>query len=152
MAAASAAFSCLSAVVSLPCHSLGVSSSSPTWLVIGPPFSGVRRPAYGGRRTPHATDISSLLGSCGSSDAIVAWRRTPMEAPPRQPYPSAVSDDEWAFVAPYLTLMKEDAPQRDHRLREVFNGLRWLVRRGASWRMMPHDLPPWYPIYQQAQR
>jgi transposase len=75
-----------------------------------------------------------------------------MEAPPRQPYPSAVSDDEWAFVAPYLTLMKEDAPQRDHRLREVFNGLRWLVRRGASWRMMPHDLPPWYPIYQQAQR
>lgn len=70
----------------------------------------------------------------------------------RKPYPSDVSDDEWAFVAPYLTLMKEDAPQRDHSLREVFNGLRWMVRTGASWRMMPHDLPPWHSIYQQAQR
>src|SRR5688572_32752248 len=38
-----------------------------------------------------------------------------------KPYPSDVSDDEWAFVAPYLTLMTEDAPQREHRLREVFN-------------------------------
>jgi hypothetical protein len=50
-----------------------------------------------------------------------------MEAPPRQPYPSAVSDDEWAFVAPYLTLMKEDAPQRDHRLRDLRMLLRELV-------------------------
>ena len=70
----------------------------------------------------------------------------------RKPYPSDVSDDEWNFVAPYLTLMTEDAPQRDHSLREVFNGLRWMVRTGATWRMMPHDLPPWYTIYQQAQR
>ena len=70
----------------------------------------------------------------------------------RKPYPSDVSDDEWAFVAPYLTLMTEAAPQRRHDLREVFNGLRWLVRTGAQWRMLPHDLPPWYTVYQQAQR
>ena len=70
----------------------------------------------------------------------------------RKPYPSDVSDDEWAFVAPYLTLMTEDAPQRDHSLREVFNGLRWLARTGAQWRMMPNDLPPWYTVYQQTQR
>ena len=76
-----------------------------------------------------------------------------MAAPaPRQPYPSDVTDDEWAFVAPYLTLMKEDAPQREHSLREVFNGLRWLVRTGSEWRMMPHDLPPWYTVYQQTRR
>jgi transposase len=48
--------------------------------------------------------------------------------------------------------MTEDAPQREHSLRELFNGLRWLVRAGAAWRMMPHDLPPWYPVYQQSQR
>jgi transposase len=48
--------------------------------------------------------------------------------------------------------MREDAPQREHPLREVFNGLRWLVRAGASWRMMPHDLPPWDIVYQQTQR
>src|ERR671922_200634 len=70
----------------------------------------------------------------------------------RKPYPSDVSDDEWTFVAPYLTLMTEDAAQRDHPLREVFNGLRWLVRAGATWRMMPHDLPPWEIVYQQTQR
>ena len=70
----------------------------------------------------------------------------------RKAYPTDVSDDEWAFVAPYLTLMTEDAPQRDHSLREVFNGLRWLVRAGAAWRLMPHDLPPWYTVYQQSYR
>ena len=70
----------------------------------------------------------------------------------RKSYPSDVSDDEWAFVAPYLTLMTEDAPQRDYSLREVFNGLRWLVRAGAPWRLMPNDLPPWYTVYQQTRR
>jgi len=70
----------------------------------------------------------------------------------RKAYPSDVSDEEWAFVAPYLTLMKEDAPQREHSLREVFNGLRYIVRTGAPWRMMPNDLPPWHTVYQQTQR
>ena len=70
----------------------------------------------------------------------------------RKAYPSDVSDEEWAFVAPYLTLMREEAPQRDHNLREVFNGLRWIVRAGAAWRLMPHDLPPWQTVYQQTQR
>jgi transposase len=45
--------------------------------------------------------------------------------------------------------MTEEAPQRTHSLREVFNGLRWLVRAGAPWRMMPNDLPPWEAVYQQ---
>lgn len=70
----------------------------------------------------------------------------------RNAYPSDVSDEEWALVAPYLTLMTEDAPQREHALREVFNGLRYIVRAGAPWRMMPNDLPPWYTVYQQTQR
>src|ERR687887_1596742 len=70
----------------------------------------------------------------------------------RKPYPSDVSDNEWAFVAPYLTLMTEEAPQRTHSLREVFNGLRWLVRAGAPWRMRPNDLPPWGAVYQQTLR
>ncbi|HEX2173826.1 MAG TPA: IS5 family transposase, partial [Dehalococcoidia bacterium] len=70
----------------------------------------------------------------------------------RKPYLSDVSDDEWAFVAPYLTLLPEDAGQREHDLREVFNGLRWIVRAGAPWRMVPNDLPPWAAIYQQTQR
>jgi transposase len=73
-----------------------------------------------------------------------------MEA--RKPYPSDVSDEEWAFVAPYLTLLPLDAEQRKHDLREVFNALRYLVRSGAPWRMLPNDLPPWAAVYQQTQR
>jgi transposase len=80
-----------------------------------------------------------------------------MSTPPpgRKPYPSDVSDEEWAFVAPYLALVREDAPQRRHDLREVFNGLRWLVRTGAEWRMLerlPHDFPRWDAVYQQTRR
>src|SRR5215218_2482664 len=70
----------------------------------------------------------------------------------RKPYPSDVTDDEWAFAAPYLTLMTEAAPQRHHDLREVFNALRWLVRTGSPWRYLPNDLPPWAAVYQQTQR
>jgi transposase len=70
----------------------------------------------------------------------------------RKSYPSDVTDEEWAFVAPYLTLMTEDAPQREHPLREAFNGMRYVVRGGQAWRMMPNDLPPWPAVYQQAQR
>ena len=56
------------------------------------------------------------------------------------------------MCAPYLTLMKEDAPQREYSLRELFNGLRWFVRAGCPWRMMPNDLPPWTAVQQQTQR
>ena len=70
----------------------------------------------------------------------------------RKAYPTDVSDEEWAFVAPYLTLMREDAPQREYPLREVFNGLRYVVRGGISWRIIPNDLPPWEVVYQQTQR
>jgi transposase len=70
----------------------------------------------------------------------------------RKAYPSDVSDEEWTFAAPYLTLMTEDAPQREYSLREVFNGLRWIIRAGAPWRLMPNDLPPWHVVYDQTQR
>src|SRR5215213_5015051 len=73
-----------------------------------------------------------------------------MEA--RKRYPSDVSDDEWGFVAPYLALVREDAKQRTYALREVFNGLRYIVKTGGQWRWMPHDLPPWPVVYQQARR
>jgi transposase len=75
-----------------------------------------------------------------------------MNTPPRRPYTTDVSDDEWDFVAPYLTLMREDAPQRQYPLREVFNGLRYIIHTGLQWRLMPNDLPPWEMVYQQTRR
>lgn len=70
----------------------------------------------------------------------------------RKPYSTDVSDDEWAFVAPYLALLAEDAGQRRYELREVFNGLRYVIKGGVTWRLVPNDLPPWEIVYQQTQR
>lgn len=70
----------------------------------------------------------------------------------RKSYPSDVSDEEWALVAPYLALLPQACGQRSHSLREVFNGLRYIVKSGAPWRWMPNDLPPWEIVYQQARR
>lgn len=72
--------------------------------------------------------------------------------PKRKPYPSDVSDEEWAFVCPYLTLLALNAPQRKYALREMFNALRWIVRAGAPWRLLPNDFPPWHAVYDQTQR
>ncbi len=70
----------------------------------------------------------------------------------RKPYSSDINDEEWSLIVPYLLLQREDAGQREHDLREVFNGLRYIVKTGAPWRWMPNDLPPWAAVYQQTQR
>lgn len=70
----------------------------------------------------------------------------------RQPYPSDISDEEWVLIYQHLQLFPETACQRRYELREVFNALRYLVRSGAQWRMLPHDLPPWPAVYQQSRR
>jgi transposase len=68
------------------------------------------------------------------------------------PYPSDVSDAEWQFVLPSLGLLPEDAGQRAHGLRDVFDALRWVVRSGAPWRSLPADFPPGPAVSQQARR
>ena len=70
----------------------------------------------------------------------------------RKGYPSDVSDGEWAFAAPYLALVREDAGQRRHDLRAVLDAVRWVVKTGAHWRFLPNDFPPRAAVYQQARR
>jgi transposase len=70
----------------------------------------------------------------------------------RRAYPTDVTDEEWAFCVPYLSLMKEDAPQRQYPLREVFNALRYIARAGCPWRLLPTNFPPWQNVYQQVAR
>lgn len=67
-------------------------------------------------------------------------------------YPSDVTDEQWEFLLPYLTLMKEEAPQREYSLRALFNAVRYVVRTGVQWRYLPNDFPPWTAVYQQARR
>ena len=70
----------------------------------------------------------------------------------RKVYPTDVSDEEWAFVAPYLTLLREDAAQRVHPLRDGFDALRWMVKAGCPWRRLPGDFAPWQAVQQQGER
>ncbi len=72
-------------------------------------------------------------------------------APP-YPQPNRCVRRGVGFLAPYLTLMREDAPQRQHPFRARFNGLRFIARTGVQWRYMPHDLPLWPADYQQTRR
>ena len=63
-----------------------------------------------------------------------------------------MTDAEWAFVAPYRALVREDAPQRQLSLRGVFHALRSRVKTGCGGRYLPHALPPWEAVYQQGAR
>ena len=55
-------------------------------------------------------------------------------------------------MLPYLLLCREDARQREHDLRAVFNAVRYMARSGCSWRLIPNDLLPWAAVYQQFRR
>jgi len=67
-------------------------------------------------------------------------------------YPSDCSDDEWAFVAPYLSRLRHNAKPCKHDIRHVFNAVRYVVKTGVPWAFLPHDFPPASIVYQQAIR
>ena len=72
--------------------------------------------------------------------------------PRRYSYPTDTTEEEWAFAAPDLTLLPKGAGQRRHDLRAVYDALRWTVRAGAAWRLLPGDCPPRHAVYDQARR
>lgn len=70
----------------------------------------------------------------------------------RKPYPTDFSDEEWALISSYLKLLPEASCQRRYASRDVFNALRYMVRSGIQWRMLPHDFLSWEMVYQQSRR
>jgi putative transposase len=72
--------------------------------------------------------------------------------PPRRRYDTDLSDAEWVLLAPLLPLEKPGGRPRENDLREVINGIRYVLRTGAAWRPMPHDLPHWNLCYQWFRR
>jgi len=65
----------------------------------------------------------------------------------RKPYPSDLTDDQWALIEPLLPEAKPGGRPREVDLREVLNGIFYLVTGGIPWRSMPHDLPPWGTVH-----
>jgi transposase len=62
-------------------------------------------------------------------------------------YSSDVTDAEWEFLPPYLSLMREDAPHREYPLRHLFNAICYVVKTGCQWQYFPHDFLPWTAVY-----
>jgi putative transposase len=65
----------------------------------------------------------------------------------RKPYSTDLSDAEWACLEPYLPAPKANGRPRVYSLREILNAIFYLVRSGCSWRLLPHDFPPWRSVY-----
>lgn len=66
----------------------------------------------------------------------------------RKPYPTDLTDKEWAILAPLIPSAKPGGRPREVDMREILNGLLYLLRTGCAWRMIPHDLPPWQTLYE----
>ena len=61
----------------------------------------------------------------------------------RKAYPSDLSDREWQLLEPLLPPPKPGGRSIKYPRREVVNAIRYVLRTGCAWRMLPHDLPPW---------
>ena len=66
----------------------------------------------------------------------------------RLTYPTDLTDDEWQILKPLLPPEKSGGRPRKYALREVLNGIQYILRSGGAWRLMPHDLPHWQTAYQ----
>jgi transposase len=65
----------------------------------------------------------------------------------RKAYPSDVTDTEWQIIEPLLPDAQDIGRPRQVNLREIINGIFYVLREGCSWRGLPHDLPPWQTVY-----
>lgn len=65
----------------------------------------------------------------------------------RKPYPSDVTAGQWRLIEPSIPPPKWGGRPRGHEMREVVNGMMYVVRTGCSWRPLPHDFPSWETVY-----
>ena len=66
---------------------------------------------------------------------------------PRQPYPSDLTDAQWAMLEPMLPAAKPGGRPRKHALRDIMDAIRYVLRGGIAWRSLPHEYPPWPTVY-----
>ncbi len=64
-----------------------------------------------------------------------------------KPYPTDLTDEEWQLISSMFVTSEHRGASRRHELRRILDGCFYVLRGGISWRMMPHDLPPWRVVY-----
>ena len=65
----------------------------------------------------------------------------------RTAYPSDLSDAQWKLLEPCIPPAKPGGRPRSADMREILNGILYVLRSGCAWRLLPHDLPPWSTVY-----
>jgi putative transposase len=65
----------------------------------------------------------------------------------RKAYQSDLSDAEWSCLESHLPASRADGRPRIYPLREILDAIFYVVRSGCSWRLLPHDFPPWKGVY-----
>jgi putative transposase len=61
-------------------------------------------------------------------------------------YASDLTDEEWAIMEPLIPAAKEGGRPRTINVREVCNGIFYLLKTGCQWRMLPKDFPKWKTV------
>lgn len=64
-----------------------------------------------------------------------------------RPYPSDLSDAEWALLEPLLPDARPGGRPRAHPTRALVDGMLYVLRGGIAWRALPHEYPPWQTVY-----
>ena len=66
---------------------------------------------------------------------------------PRPAYPSDLTDEQWAILAPLIPPAPKNGRPREADMREVMNAILYLLRTGCPWRHLPHDLPRYRTVF-----
>jgi putative transposase len=67
---------------------------------------------------------------------------------PRKPYPTDLSDREWALIQHLVPTAKPGGRPEKYPKREILDAIFYILRGGCAWRLLPHDFPPWQIVYQ----
>ena len=70
----------------------------------------------------------------------------------RRAYPTDLSDDQWALIEPLIPQAEPGGRPRKAPTRDLVNAILYFLRAGGSWRLLPHDLPPWQTVYYYLRR
>lgn len=65
----------------------------------------------------------------------------------RKPYSTDITDAEWELLQPLIPPVKAGGRKRIVQMREIINAILYVQSSGCSWRLLPHDLPPWPTVY-----
>ena len=64
-----------------------------------------------------------------------------------KPYASDLSDAEWTLLEPLIPSAKAGGRPRSVNMRQILNGIFYVLRSGGAWRLLPHEYPPWSTVY-----